>query len=95
LFIRNMFVREEGAELVVGAGITKAWRDSGQPLIFGPTPTRFGPLTIRIERLCDRLSVSWIADWNGKIPQIRVNVPGLDARSLNGTAASGVILNAR
>jgi hypothetical protein len=82
LAIRGLFLREEHDQLVVGAGLLPEWLDSGEKLAFGPTPTAFGPVTVRIsgDRKKRRLSIE--AKWRDKPPEIRVAVPGYAGRIL-------------
>jgi hypothetical protein len=47
MIIRNLFVREEGRTLVVGAGIFPRWLADGEPVSFGPTLTPYGAVTVQ------------------------------------------------
>ena len=47
MMVRNCFVREEGARLIIGSGVRPEWwRAMGASL--GPTLTPFGPVTVRL-----------------------------------------------
>jgi len=50
MMIRNCFVREEseGDRLVIGSGILPEWMESGSPLAYGPTLTRWGIANVQI-----------------------------------------------
>ncbi len=79
LMVRNCFVREEGDRLILGAGIAPRWLVAGSPLIFGPAPTTFGPLTLTVEtKSHQRLHVNWRSNWHGTAPVIEVRIPGFD-----------------
>ena len=54
MMMRNCFVREEDDHLVIGSGILPEWRETGQEISFGPTPTAWGPVAVRIEGRGDR-----------------------------------------
>jgi hypothetical protein len=77
LMIRNLFVREEGEKLVLGAGLFDRWLKQGEPLSFGPTLTPFGPVSARLESDSPgRWHLTVEAAWRGRIPVIEVQVPG-------------------
>jgi hypothetical protein len=76
LMIRNCFVREEGERLILGSGIPQDWLSGTQTIRFGPAPTSFGPITISIDTLADRVLVSWRADWHDKAPPIELRLAG-------------------
>lgn len=72
---RNCFVREEGESLVLGAGLFREWLTQPKPLSFGPTPTPFGPITVRVTPEDDRVTVAWQGQWRSEPPQISVCLP--------------------
>jgi hypothetical protein len=72
MMMRNCFVREEEDHLVIGSGILPEWREGGEEISFGPTPTAWGPVTVRMKG--SRLAVE--GHWRGSAPRIRVLVPG-------------------
>jgi len=78
LMLRNCFVLEEEDRLILGAGIAKGWLDQDQPLKLGPTPTKFGPVSIEVEAETEKVVVSWQANWHGTAPAIEVRVPGYE-----------------
>lgn len=90
---RNCFVREEGDSLVLGAGIFPEWLSQPQPLSFGPTPTPFGPITIRILSKDDSITVCWQAKWRTKPPRIVICLPHFPVVSPEPEAASAAILH--
>jgi hypothetical protein len=95
LMLRNAFVREEGERLVLASGLPPAWLE--QPLRFGPTLTRHGPITVEIEpSRAGGLRVGWRGQWRGQPPAIDVRLlghgavqatPGQDAVELKALAA--------
>ena len=72
---RNCFVREEGESLVLGAGLFPEWLTQPKPLSFGPTPTPFGKVTVRVTPEDERVSVAWQGEWYSDSPQICVCLP--------------------
>lgn len=72
---RNCFVREEGDGLVLGAGIFPAWLSQPKPLSFGPTPTPFGPVSVRIIPENEQVTVIWQGEWRARAPRISVCLP--------------------
>jgi hypothetical protein len=72
MMIRSCFVREESNELIIGSGILPEWISGGGAVSFGPTLTRWGPVTVRMEGT--RLSLDYT--FLGDDPPIRVLVPG-------------------
>lgn len=77
LMIRNCFLREEGDSLVLAGGIPARWLASGQELAFGPAPTRFGSVHVRLEPASDdRVLLTWEARWHGAPPRLVPALPG-------------------
>ncbi len=77
LMIRNLFVREEGNTLVLGAGLFPRWLQQRKPLLFGPTLTPFGPVTLSLQpEATRRFVVTLEARWRGPAPNLDVRVPG-------------------
>ncbi|MBL28885.1 MAG: hypothetical protein CMM50_15185 [Rhodospirillaceae bacterium] len=76
LMMRSCFVREEKDRLVLAAGIRPEWQRSNVPMRFGPTPTRFGNITVTVKPEGDSVEVAWDARWHGEAPIIEVRLPG-------------------
>ena len=77
MMIRNLFVREEGERLILGAGLFPRWLQQREPLSFGPTLTPFGPVTISIEpHAVNSFELILDASWRKHAPTIEVQVPG-------------------
>jgi len=77
LMIRNCFVREEGARLILCAGIPTRWLDQETPIRFGPAPTRFGPVSISITPVPGNPPrIDWQGDWHRNAPPIEIRLPG-------------------
>jgi hypothetical protein len=79
MMIRNMFLREEGEQLIVGSGLLRPWLESGAELALGPTPTPWGLVTMRVT--CDESSALVVLDaaWRGDPPRVDVQIPGYRA----------------
>jgi hypothetical protein len=73
-------VREEGATLVMAAGIPQRWLEQEKSYIsFGPAPTTFGTVTVTIvPDSTDQIVVLWKAEWHGAAPRIEVRLPGFE-----------------
>lgn len=81
LMIRNLFVREESDRLIVGSGIFPRWLQSGKPMSFGPTLTRFGSVSISFQPGENNFQVSVEGNWLANPPKIEVRVPGFVAEA--------------
>ena len=76
MMIRSTFVREEGNRLIVGSGIFSEWREADEDLHFGPTPTPWGAVTVRLVRPASDPLLSIEGHWRDRPPRIDVEVPG-------------------
>ena len=77
MMIRNLFVREEGDRLIIGAGLFPRWLEQREPLSFGPTLTAFGPVTVSIKaEAANFFELTLEAAWRRRAPNIEVQVPG-------------------
>ena len=81
MMIRHCFVREENDGLILCQGIAPRWLAAGTPLEFGPAPTAFGPMTIRVsvDAAHQTVHVSWDAAWRDRQPPIDIRLPGYPA----------------
>ena len=77
MMIRNCFVRSEGdGRLVLCSGILPHWFQDGGDITFGPTPTPFGPVSLRARRQDGKVDVEWRGEWFHDEPGIDVRLPG-------------------
>ncbi|MBF0372807.1 MAG: hypothetical protein HQL39_05240, partial [Alphaproteobacteria bacterium] len=76
LMLRNAFLREEGDALLLGQGLAADWLRPGHTLSFGPAPTSFGAVSLRVEAGRDAVVLSWTARWHGAPPRIEIRLPG-------------------
>jgi hypothetical protein len=87
LMIRNCFVREEGEQLILGAGVPQCWLDQPDPIRYGPAPTDFGPVSVRIIPDPDAAPrVEWDAQWHGNPPALTIQLPGFEPVTVAGDA---------
>ncbi|MGC2856345.1 hypothetical protein ACM64Y_12805 [Novispirillum sp. DQ9] len=84
MMLRNAFVREEGATLVIGAGLLPEWLVEGAELTFGPAPTAFGTLSLTVAVRGGRAHVDWTAEWRGAPPRLNIALPGLPRHGVSG-----------
>lgn len=76
MMMRSLFVREEADRLIVGSGLFAEWFDSDDDLLFGPTLTPWGAVTVRVANPRVEPVVYLDAEWRGAPPRIDVAVPG-------------------
>jgi hypothetical protein len=75
MLIRNLFVREEAGALIIGSGLKPEWTSQG-PLVFGPTLTPHGPVTVIFESGPRHAKVQIKSKWRGPPPAREIRVPG-------------------
>jgi hypothetical protein len=92
MMLRNMFVREEEDRLMLASGICRVWLANHQQLSFGPTPTPYGDLCVRLESSGNKLTVAWEAVWRQKPPLIVVALPGLRPIMIHDNETSSVLI---
>ncbi len=83
MIMRNLFIREEGEEIIVGSGIFPEWLEKDTAMGFGPTPTRFGPVKVEITCRPDRKTLQIDGKWH-RTPQLRIAIPGHGASRIEG-----------
>ncbi len=76
MMIRSLFVREEGERLVVGSGLFAEWFDTDEDLLFGPTLTPWGPVTLRVTQPRSQPRLAIDGRWRDGAPPIDVAIPG-------------------
>ena len=82
MMVRNMFIREENNKLVLGSGVFPEWLESRETLRFGPAPTPWGPVTLRLVKSEGDLLVELDADWRGEPPELEARLPGYQRAAL-------------
>lgn len=92
MMLRNMFVREEGNALVIGEGILAEWLDQREPLSFGPTPTPFGTVSVRVEPLEDSVRVQIDGAWREPHPTLHIRLVGTAPVEVAATDATEVMI---
>ncbi len=83
LMVRSLFLREQAERLVLAPGIPRHWVRGGGSARLGPTPTRFGPVRVAVERAGDGLEVSWTARWRDRPEAIEIAPPGSEPRRVD------------
>jgi len=92
LMVRNCFVREEGDRLILCAGIGERWLQEGSPVLFGPAPTRFGPVSITLSPLSDAsIEIVLQTAWRDQEPAIEVRLPGHGPVTLERNATTVIL----
>ena len=91
IMIRNCFIREEDNNLILASGISRQWLNSQQELSFGPAPTSFGNIFVRIQQERNNITVEWDATWWRKPEKIEIKVPGLTTIECHADDSSTVV----
>jgi hypothetical protein len=76
LMLRNMFVLEEGQELIIGSGLFPEWLQAGQALRFGPTLTPYGPVSVDIRPESSGVRAHVDVQGQSAPERIEVRIPG-------------------
>jgi hypothetical protein len=88
LMIRSLFVREEQDHLVVCQGLFPEWLKSGNRLLFGPTATKYGSVTVQVETKRKKAYITVQGVWHRHRPHIDLRLPqGLQASMIVGDIA--------
>ena len=82
VMIRSMFVREEGTELHLGSGVPQQWLSVGETVKYGPTPTRFGPVSVEITVGDTQHTVAWESNWHEPPTAIWITLPSSEPISV-------------
>jgi hypothetical protein len=86
----SLFVREEGASLILLSGVPKAWLRSGERLRCGPVSTAFGSIDVTVEPQAGFTKFSWQATWLGESsPPCRIQLAGTEHLEVVSLPASG------
>jgi hypothetical protein len=101
MMIRSLFVREEGERLIVGSGLFAEWFDNtgtglseagyNDEIVFGPTLTPWGAVTIRIVQPRSAPMLTIDGQWHDGATRVDVAIPGFEQLS-NVDAASAIRL---
>jgi hypothetical protein len=83
MILRNMFVREEGQDLVLLQGLPAEWLSSSETVEMGPVHTAFGPVTICVTPDRDALRVAWNGEWRHQPGKIRISPFAVDFEKSN------------
>ncbi len=78
MMIRTMFVREEAEVLILCSGIPEEWMRMGQEFSWGPAPTEFGEVSVRVRQDTHGVTVEWNGRWHDKEPAIEIRLPGYE-----------------
>ncbi len=77
---RNCFLREEGDTLVLLGGIPPHWLEEGGSLRFGPAPSAFGAVSLRVRPGTGKpvrdVRVEWEAAWHHPPAHVELRLPG-------------------
>ena len=91
LMMRRLFIHERGDTLILGGGIPGEWREGSDTIQFGPTPTSFGRISVRIKPDSGNGEIQWSADWRNAPEQLRIDLPGTESQDISAPAESGTV----
>ncbi|WP_020676792.1 hypothetical protein [Geopsychrobacter electrodiphilus] len=82
MILRNMFLREEAGGLILLSGIFPEWLQSSETLSFGPTPTPWGAISLRLFKKAGEHFLELNAVWRGLPPPLEARLPGYRSQVL-------------
>ncbi|BCO30156.1 hypothetical protein TspCOW1_02590 [Thiohalobacter sp. COW1] len=92
LMLRNVFVREEDDRLILASGVPERWLEQDQPIRFGPSPTRFGRVSVQLTpQPGGDVQLDWQADWHAAALVIEARLPGFAPVEVNDTTRSFIL----
>ena len=91
LMTRSLFVREEGDSLVLLGGVLPEWIKQGSEIGFGPTPTRWGRVSVRALQAGDSLRVHIKDEFITRPRKIVIAPPGFQPTELPADSRSAVL----
>ncbi|MDD5069715.1 MAG: hypothetical protein PHV17_03205 [Candidatus Omnitrophica bacterium] len=92
MMLRNCFLREERQEkLVFCSGLPLEWIETDQEMLFGPAPTIFGIVSLKLKKTGHEIFIEWQADWHKRAPVIEVSFPGMASVLVSDNARQVVI----
>ena len=75
MMIRNLFVREEKNEIIIGSGIFAEWIETGKKISFGPTPVPGGKVRVAVVKDGDGISVDIICPERSRELSFNIKIP--------------------
>ncbi len=99
VMLRNCFLREEDRKLIIASGIPADWvmaSNQDNAITFGPAPTRFGMLNLKIYMTdTDRhvARIEWQADWHAAAPEVEIRLGGASPFTVSGDMGSTDVAN--
>ncbi|MDP8265954.1 MAG: hypothetical protein P9M07_03305 [Candidatus Aceula meridiana] len=78
VMMRNCFVREDENErkLILCSGIPTDWLKNQNILSFGPAPTLYGNISMKIKVNGNNVDVQWEGEWHKQKPYVEVRMLG-------------------
>lgn len=80
--LRNLFVREEEDKMILGSGLFARWLQAPEDIAFGPTPTSYGDVSLKVLKRNEGLLVEGDADWHDGPCEMEIRVPGYRIRKI-------------
>jgi hypothetical protein len=85
MIMRHLFLREEGEGLIIGSGLFTDWLSQEGELAFGPSPTPFGDLEVRIEKTAEALYLTLNGELKKSPLFMEAKIPGTRPFAIKGT----------
>jgi hypothetical protein len=76
MIMRHLFLREEGEGLIIGSGLFAEWLTGDGELAFGPSPTPFGDLEVKIENTAEGVFLTLNGELTKMPLSIEARIPG-------------------
>ncbi|MCB0324607.1 MAG: hypothetical protein KDD69_13585 [Bdellovibrionales bacterium] len=93
LMLRNCFVLEEHDRLIIGAGIPRHWLGTDTVLACGPTPTRFGTVSVKLTVVEQTIHLSIEGNWHAEAPTMELALPSEERRPVR-VGSQSIMYNA-
>jgi len=78
MMIRNIFVREEKDEIIIGSGIFAEWIETGKKISFGPAPVPGGNVKVAVVKDGEGVSVDVICPERSRELLFNIMIPGYE-----------------
>ena len=70
--MRALFIEEAPDRLRIGKGLPEEWLEQDEPMAFGPTLTRWGRVSVSLEKRQGKWHVDVSGDWHHESPDLQV-----------------------
>ncbi|TYB33390.1 MAG: hypothetical protein FXF49_06545 [Flexistipes sinusarabici] len=78
MMIKNIFVRDEKGEIIIGSGIFSEWIETGKKISFGPVPVPGGNVKVAVVKDGEGVSVDVICPERSRELLFNIMIPGYE-----------------